>query len=234
MRQKFLEEEDGVKIIAVIERDGALLNENGIRVDALADYKQANGKVEGFPDAEFIKKGSAVLEHPCDVLIPAAMEGVIDHEKAPRINCNVLAEAANGPLTYEADKIVRQRGIFIIPDIYLNAGGVTVSYFEWLKNLSHVGFGRMDRKFAEAQSKRIIELIESAIGKSLDPGAIEKLLEGPNEINLVRSGLEDTMSVAYAEIKAQEDDNDGITDRRTAAYASAIRKIADIYDSMYL
>ncbi len=175
-----------------------------------------------------------MLEHPCEVLIPAAMEGVINHENASRINCKVLAEAANGPVTYEADRILMDRKVFIIPDAYLNAGGVTVSYFEWLKNLSHVNFGRMDRRFAEAQSERIIELIEGAIGKSLDSVAKEKLLEGPSEINLVRSGLEDTMRQAYDEIKAQEDENPKIKDRRTASYALAIRKIADIYDSMYL
>jgi len=174
------------------------------------------------------------LEHTCDVLIPAAMEGVITQENAARLQCKVLAEAANGPLTYEADQIIQERGIFLIPDTYLNAGGVTVSYFEWLKNLSHVQFGRMDRRFAEAQNERVIELIESAIGKTLNSNAKEKLLEGPSEINLVRSGLEDTMRDAYNEIKAQEVENPKINDRRTAAFALAIRKIADIYDSMYL
>ena len=167
-------------------------------------------------------------------MIPAAMEGVIHAGNAPRISCKVLAEAANGPLTFEADQIIQEKGIFIIPDTYLNAGGVTVSYFEWLKNLSHVRFGRMDRRFAEAQNERVIELIERAIGKPIDSSAKDKLLEGPNEINLVRSGLEDTMREAYNEIKEQEDMNNQIHDRRTAAYALAIRKIADIYDSMYL
>ena len=125
-------------------------------------------------------------------------------------------------------------GILIIPDAYLNAGGVTVSYFEWLKNLSHVRFGRMNRRFAEAQNERVIELIESALGKTLDIQAKEKLLEGPNELNLVRSGLEDTMRHSYDEVKQQVDENEKITDRRTAAYALAIRKIAEIYESMYL
>ena len=125
-------------------------------------------------------------------------------------------------------------GILIIPDAYLNAGGVTVSYFEWLKNLSHVRFGRMNRRFAEAQNERVIELIESALGKTLDIQAKEKLLEGPNELNLVRSGLEDTKRHSYDEVKQQVDENEKITDRRTAAYALAIRKIAEIYESMYL
>jgi glutamate dehydrogenase (NAD(P)+) len=231
---KFLEEEDGAKIIGILERDGAILSESGMNVEAVYQYKQENGKVEGFPNSKFIREGETLLEHPCDVLIPAAMEGVITQENAARLQCKVLAEAANGPLTYEADQIIQERGIFLIPDTYLNAGGVTVSYFEWLKNLSHVQFGRMDRRFAEAQNERVIELIESAIGKTLDVNAKEKLLEGPSEINLVRSGLEDTMRDAYNEIKAQEVENPKINDRRTAAYALAIRKIADIYDSMYL
>ena len=231
---KFLQDEDGAKIIAILERDGAILNEGGLDVEAVFAHKQANGKVEGFPDAQFFEGGSELLEHPCDILIPAAMEGVINHENAARIDANVIAEAANGPVTYEADRILCEKGTFIIPDAYLNAGGVTVSYFEWLKNLSHVRFGRMDRRFAEAQGQKIVEAIESGIGKSLDEDSRSKLLEGPDEINLVRSGLEDTMCEAYGEIKEQFLNNEKIKDRRMAAYALAIRKIAAIYESMHL
>ena len=162
------------------------------------------------------------------------MEGVINHENAARIDANVIAEAANGPVTYEADRILCEKGTFIIPDAYLNAGGVTVSYFEWLKNLSHVRFGRMDRRFTEAQGQKIVEAIESGIGKPLDENSRSKLLEGPDEINLVRSGLEDTMCEAYGEIKEQFLTNEKIKDRRMAAYALAIRKIAAIYESMHL
>ena len=162
------------------------------------------------------------------------MEGVITHKNASELQCKVVAEAANGPVTYEADQILKEKKIFFFPDAYLNAGGVTVSYFEWIKNLSHVKFGRMDRRFAEAQSQKIIELMEGALGKKLDNKAKEQLLEGPNEINLVRSGLDDTMRESYNEIYEQHMSNPKIEDRRTAAYALAIRKIADIYDSMYL
>ncbi len=231
---KFLQEEDGAKVIAILERDGALLNENGLNVEQVFEYKQEYGKVEGFRDGQFFKGGKELLEHPCDVLIPAAMEGVIDHENAPRIQAKVIAEAANGPLTYEADQILCQKETFVIPDAYLNAGGVTVSYFEWIKNLSHVRFGRMDRRFAEAQGQKIVDAIESGIGKKLDDESRKKLLTGPDEINLVRSGLEDTMREAYGEIKEQFLTNDKIKDRRMAAYALAIRKIADIYESMHL
>jgi len=231
---KFLEEEDGARIIAVIERDGAIINEAGLPIEEVSAYKQEYGKVEGFPDSEFEANGAKILTHPCDILIPAAMEGVITDENAEELQCKVVAEAANGPVTYEADQILNKRNIFIIPDAYLNAGGVTVSYFEWLKNLSHVKFGRMDRRFAEAQSQKIIELMEGALGKKLDKQAKEQLLEGPNEINLVRSGLDDTMRESYNEIYEQQKSNPKIEDRRTAAYALAIKKIADIYDSMYL
>lgn len=231
---KFLQEEDGACIIGILERDGAIINEKGLDVEAVSQYKLEYGKVEGFPDSQFVKNGKEVLEHPCDILIPAAMEGVITHENAPRIKAKVVAEAANGPVTYEADQILNEKGVFIIPDAYLNAGGVTVSYFEWLKNLSHVRFGRMDRRFVEAQGQKIIDAIESGIGKSLADSAKNKLLAGPSEIDLVRSGLDDTMRVAYSEIKEQELSNSKIHERRTAAYALAIRNIADIYESMYL
>lgn len=231
---KFLEEEDGARIVAIIERDGAIINDAGFSVEEVSAYKNENGKVEGFPESKFESDGAKILTHPCDILIPAAMEGVITDENAENLQCKVVAEAANGPVTYEADQILNERNIFVIPDAYLNAGGVTVSYFEWLKNLSHVKFGRIDRRFVEAQSQKIIELMEGALGKKLDKRAKELLLEGPNEINLVRSGLDDTMRESYNEIYEQHQSNSKIKDRRTAAYALAIRKIADIYDSMYL
>jgi len=231
---KFLQDEDGAKIIGVIERNGALFNKDGLSVEDVARYKQEKGKVEGFEGATFFPNGADLLEHPCDILIPAAMEGVITAANANKIQANVIAEAANGPVTYEADQILRDKGIFIIPDAYLNAGGVTVSYFEWLKNLSHVRFGRMDRRFAVAQNERILDLIESATGKKVEHNTKERILQGPNEIALVRSGLEDTMREAYVEIKEMQHGNPKIKDRRTASFALAIRKIAGIYESMYL
>ncbi|MBN38984.1 MAG: glutamate dehydrogenase [Opitutae bacterium] len=231
---KFLQEEDGANIIAILERDGALLNENGLNVEDVSNYKKEHGKVEGFPEAQFFKNGNQLLVHPCDILIPAAMEGVVDHLNAERIQAKVIAEAANGPLTYEADRILCDKGTFILPDAYLNAGGVTVSYFEWLKNLSHVRFGRMDRRLAETQGQKIIDAIERGIGKELDDQSRKELLTGPDEISLVRSGLEDTMRESYGEIKEQFLGNEKIKDRRMAAYALAIRKIADIYESMHL
>lgn len=231
---KFLEEEDGAHIIGVIERDGALVCEEGLSIESVYQYKLEHGKLEGFANGRYIKDGKKALELPCDILIPAALEGVISKENASRIQARVIAEAANGPVTFDGDKILREKDIFIIPDAYLNAGGVTVSYFEWLKNLSHVRFGRMDRRFVEAQGAKIVRLIESGIDEPLDSKAKADLLKGPDELTLVRSGLEDTMCEAYQEIKEIHNSNPKINDRRTAAFALAIRKIADIYDSMYL
>ena len=231
---KFLEEEDGAKIIGIIERNGAIIDDSGLSTEDVYQYKLEHGEIHGFPSGSFIEDGNLVLESPCDILIPAAMEGVITKLNADRIQAQVIAEAANGPITFDADQILNRKGVFIIPDAYLNAGGVTVSYFEWLKNLSHVRFGRMERRFNEAQGANIIKLIESSVDKPLDPKAKSELMKGPDEITLVRSGLEDTMCEAYQEIKEMHLSNAKIKDRRTAAFALAIRKVADIYDSMYL
>jgi len=231
---KFLEEEDGAKIIGIIERNGAIIDDSGLSTEDVYQYKLEHGEIHGFPSGSFIEDGNLVLESPCDILIPAAMEGVITKLNADRIQAQVIAEAANGPITFDADQILNRKGVFIIPDAYLNAGGVTVSYFEWLKNLSHVRFGRMERRFNEAQGANIIKLIESSVDKPLDSKAKAELMKGPDEITLVRSGLEDTMCEAYQEIKEMHLSNAKIKDRRTAAFALAIRKVADIYDSMYL
>ena len=164
-----------------------------MNIEQVYQYKLGSGRLDGFPKGKYIVDGPSVLEHKCDLLIPAAMEGVINQENASKIQAKVIAEAANGPVTFHANEILRERKIFIIPDTYLNAGGVTVSYFEWLKNLSHVRFGRMDRRYMEAHGAKIIKLIESGTGKTLNEEAKTDLLQGPDEITLVRSGLEDTM-----------------------------------------
>jgi glutamate dehydrogenase (NAD(P)+) len=231
---KFLEEEDGAKIIAILERDGALLNEDGLSVEEVFAHKQEKGCMEGFSGAQFVPGGAELLEHPCDILVPAAMEGVISQDNAGNIQAKVIAEAANGPVSYEADRILNEKGVFILPDAYLNAGGVTVSYFEWLKNLSHVRFGRMDRRYEEAQGQAIIDVLEQALGKPVEGEARDSLLTGPDELALVRSGLDDTMREAYGEIREVHLSNDKINDRRTAAFAVSIKKISAIYESMNL
>jgi len=231
---KFFEEEDGAKIIAILERDGALLNEDGLSVEDVFAHKQEKGCMEGFTGAQFVPGGAELLEHPCDILVPAAMEGVITQDNAGGIQAKVIAEAANGPVSYEADRILNEKGVFILPDAYLNAGGVTVSYFEWLKNLSHVRFGRMDRRYEEAQGQAILDVLEQALGKPVEGAARDSLLTGPDELTLVRSGLDDTMREAYGEIREVHISNDKINDRRTAAFALSIKKIAAIYESMEL
>ena len=226
---KFLEEEDGAKIIAIIERDGALLNENGISIERVRAYGAEHGGVKGFPDAEFIADGAPILEHDCDILIPAALEGQITEENAGRIQAKLIAEAANGPVTYEADCILRQRGRILIPDLYLNAGGVTVSFFEWIKNLSHMRFGRMERRMDQIRMEAEIELFEMVTNDPVPDAIAKRLRRETDELNLVRSGLDDTMRNAYAQIREIWHSRDDVPDLRIAAYIVAIQKIAHYY-----
>jgi len=232
---KFLTEEDGVKVTAIIERDGAVINDEGLDIEAVFQHKRETGGVKGAPGAQsFEEDGVGVLEKECDILLPAAMEGQITRENAERINTHVIAEAANGPVTYSADQVLRQKGVVIIPDAYLNAGGVTVSYFEWIKNLSHIRFGRMERRYEEAQSRGLVAAIEEATGKSLSDSTKKNLIAGPDEIDLVRSGLDDTMREAYNKIRDIYLERDAVEDLRTASFVLAIEKIATSYQSMEL
>ena len=153
---KFLQEEDSCLITGIIERDGALTNDDGIDVEAVRAHIMVTGGVKGFDGATYVENGSTVLEKACDILIPAALEGVINLDNAARIDTKVIIEAANGPVTAGADEILRDKGVVIIPDMYANAGGVTVSYFEWVKNLSHIRFGRMQRREEEARNNLLV------------------------------------------------------------------------------
>ena len=231
---KFLTEEDGVKVTAIIERDGAIINDDGLDIEAVHHHRLENGGVKGFPGSEHVEDGHSILEKECDILLPAALESQITRENADRIKTNLIAEAANGPVTYGADKILREKGVVIIPDAYLNAGGVTVSYFEWIKNLSHIRFGRMERRYEEAQSRGLVSAIEEATGKTLNDITKDKLIAGPDEIDLVRSGLDDTMRGAYNRIRDIYLERDKVVDLRTAAFVLAIEHIADCYQSMEL
>lgn len=229
---KFLSEEDGVKVIAVIERDGAVVSENGISVQQVYAYKKEQGKLAGFPGARFVPDGKSALEMECDILIPAAMEEQITSANAPRVKARLIAEAANGPVTYEADEILRSRGVVMLPDIYLNAGGVTVSYFEWVKNISHIGFGRLERRFDEARGMNIIQAIELATGKPIESRLRQQIIHGADELDLVRSGLDDTMRLAYQEIRERRSSHKGIGDLRTAAFVIGLEKVARAYMEM--
>ncbi len=230
---KFLSEEDGARITGVIERDGAVSNSDGLDIEALKLWVAENGGVKDFPGASYISDGASVLEADCDILIPAALEGVIHRENAGGIQARLIVEAANGPVTASADMILRERGIVIIPDMYANAGGVTVSYFEWVKNLSHIRFGRMERRREEARNQLIVEELErlssSDIGWQLTPDFKMKYLKGATELELVRSGLDDTMRGAYNDMAEVWRRRSDVPDMRTAAYLVSIGKVAGAY-----
>ncbi|GAA6207144.1 Glu/Leu/Phe/Val dehydrogenase [Cognatishimia sp. WU-CL00825] len=231
---KFLSEEDGSKIIGVIERDGAVVSKNGLDVEGLHAWIMKHGGVKGYPDASYVENGAEVLEEDCDILIPAALEGVINLSNAARITAPLIIEAANGPVTAGADEILRDKGTVIIPDMYANAGGVTVSYFEWVKNLSHIRFGRMQRRQEEARHELVVDQLESlsdAMGKawSPDPDFKQKYLRGADELELVRSGLDDTMRIAYQSMRKVWHERDDVVDLRTAAYLVSIEKVAASY-----
>ncbi len=226
---KFLSEEDGAKIVAVIERDGYVAKDSGIDIETLYHYMCETGGVAGFPDAYFHEDGPKGLELECDILIPAALEGVISKDNAAHINTKLIAEAANGPVTFAADEILRERGIRILPDAYLNAGGVIVSYFEWIRNLSHVRFGRLERRFDELRGNNIIHALESMTGKKMPAAMQKELARGADEFDLVRSGLDDSMRLALQEIIELRNNEDKIDDYRTAAYVIALSKVARSY-----
>jgi len=236
---KFLSEEDGCKVTAIIERDGALIDETGLDVEAVHGWIARHGGVDGFPDGRFIRDGTKALEEDCDILIPAALEGVINLENADRIKAPLIIEAANGPVTAGADDILRQKGTVIIPDMFANAGGVTVSYFEWVKNLSHIRFGRLGRRQEEARHQLIVtelERLNRGMGDAweMSPDFKQKYLRGADELQLVRSGLDDTMRGAYQAMREVWHGRQDVTDLRTAAYLVSIAKVAASYRAMGL
>ncbi|WP_037307684.1 Glu/Leu/Phe/Val family dehydrogenase [Ruegeria halocynthiae] len=231
---KFLSEEDGAKIIGIIEWDGALFNPEGIDVESVRQWIVKHGGVSNYPDATHSAEGSAVLEAECDILVPAALEGVINLANADRIKAPLIIEAANGPVTAGADEILRKKGVVIIPDMYANAGGVTVSYFEWVKNLSHIRFGRMQRRQEEARHELIVselERLDRYLGGawSMSPNFKAKYLKGADELELVRSGLDDTMRVAYQSMREVWHGRADVGDLRTAAYIVAIDRVSKSY-----
>ncbi len=233
---KFLSEEDGAKITAIIERDGALISDTGLDVEAVRQHMAATGGLKGFAGAEFTADGAAVLEKDCDILIPAALEGVIHKGNAHRITAPLIVEAANGPITFGADEILRAKGAVIIPDMYANAGGVTVSYFEWVKNLSHIRFGRMQRRAEEARHHLLVDELErlsadKGLGWTLNPGFKETYLRGAGELELVRSGLDDTMRSAYQAMREVWHSRADVEDLRMAAYLVSIGRVAQTYRS---
>jgi len=227
---KFLFEEDGCKIIAIADSKGVLVNEDGLAIEDAYRYKVENKTLSGFSGGCY-EKGSTgrVLEMDCDILVPAALEGQINLANVDRVTAKLIIEAANGPITFAADERLNERGIIVIPDAYANAGGVIVSYFEWIRNLSHIRFGRMQRRYDEIRSQNQIDALEEVTGKRVPDRFRKKINGGASELDLVRSGLDDSMRQAFQEMRATREGNKKITSYRMAAYVNAIRKIARSY-----
>jgi glutamate dehydrogenase (NAD(P)+) len=220
--------EGGAVVIAIAEREGAITSAKGLNEDEVFEHRKKTGSILDFPGATNIPNTAEALELDCDVLIPAALEGVFTASNAPRIKAKIILEGANGPTTPEADPIFREKGILVIPDIYANAGGVTVSYFEWVKNLSHVRFGRMSKRHEMANEMAMLKTIEKATGKTFTDAERLEMAKGPDEQDLVNSGLEETMIAAYQELVSVKDKHN-VPDLRIAAFLAAIQKVARSY-----
>ncbi|MBK7038301.1 MAG: Glu/Leu/Phe/Val dehydrogenase [Chitinophagales bacterium] len=225
-------QEGGAIIVGIGEYEGAIYNPAGLDVDEVFNHRKSTGSILNFPGANNLNETTEILEQVCDILIPAALENVIHEGNASRVRAKIIGEAANGPVTAEADEILNAMGIMIIPDMYLNAGGVTVSYFEWLKNLSHVRFGRLQKRFEQGSNMRIVDTIEELTGKKLSDMEVDRIIKGPDEIDLVRSGLEETMINSYHSIRDEWKANSKCNNLRMAAFVVAINKIAGDYLAM--
>ena len=227
---KFLTEDDGLNLIGIAEHNGGIFNENGINVEHAKKYFIKNNSFQNYPKATFIKDSSLLLKRRCDILIPAARENVITEKNANEICANLIVEAANGPISYKGNQILNKKKIFVIPDILANGGGVAVSYFEWVKNLRHIRFGRLEKRRNQIQLNNLVEAIEAMTGKSMPKQYKEKFADGIEEIDLIRSGLDDMMIDGFQSVKKEFLENEKIPDFRTAAYKAAIEKIALSYD----
>jgi glutamate dehydrogenase (NAD(P)+) len=221
--------EGGAKVIGLAEFEGGITNPDGLHEEEVFQHRKKTGSILNFPGAANIEKSIETLEMDCDILIPAALENVINRDNAANIKAKIIGEAANGPLTPDADEIFVKKGILVIPDMYLNAGGVTVSYFEWLKNLSHVRYGRMEKRFTENLNTHILGQLEELTGKNVTKKERDFIMHGPEEADLVYSGLEETMITATHEIMNCWKSNPSIPDMRTAAYVVAINKVGTSY-----
>jgi glutamate dehydrogenase (NAD(P)+) len=225
----FLSTEDDVLITAVVEHDGAIVNEGGVNIEELRSYLIENGGVKGYPEGRYVEEGTSVLEAECDLLIPAALEGVIDEDNAHRISARLVVEAANGPVTFEADRILQDRGIVMLPDSVVNAGGVIVSYFEWVRNIGHIRLGRLARRAEELRGRRIASAIEDITGTKIPNQILQDLSHGSNELDLILGGLDDSMRTAFGEILEIKASTPAVKDYRTASYLIAVDKIASSY-----
>jgi glutamate dehydrogenase (NAD(P)+) len=218
---------DGGVIVGMIEIEGGIHHPDGLDVEAVLRHRQETGRIDDFPGGKPVERDRG-LELDCDILVPAALENTITRENAPRIRARIVAEAANGPVHPDGEAVLLERGALLIPDIYLNAGGVTVSYFEWIKNLSHVSFERMEKRYAENASRRLIDALERLVGKSLSTEERDSLTRGPREVDFVHSALEETMVTAYRHVRERWKGLD-MPDMRTAAFHFAIERVAQAY-----
>jgi glutamate dehydrogenase (NAD(P)+) len=227
------QQEGDVNVIAVSEYEGAIYNPKGIDVEALLKFRKETGSILGFPGTTTLSHRNDALELECDILVPAALENQITADNMERIKAKIIAEAANGPVTAEANAYLAAKGVVIVPDMFVNAGGVTVSYFEWLKNLSHVRFGRMEKRFEQEAFERLVNLISKTTGHEISERERVQLTHGPDEVDLVRSGLKETMITAYHQIfKTWSEQGTDKIDMRTAGFLVAINKIGSDYMNM--
>lgn len=224
--------EAGAIIVGLIEWDGAIYSEKGLDPEQVLKHRNETGSIINFPGAETLKNNADGLEKDCDILIPAALENVIHKGNAANIKARIIGEAANGPITPEADEILNKKGVIVVPDMFLNAGGVTVSYFEWLKNLSHVRYGRLGKRFDENMNIHILSVIEDLTGKSVSDRERKFIAHGADEVDLVYSGLEETMHAALHEVREIMVNHKDIHDMRTAAYVCAIDKVGAAYEQL--
>ena len=218
----------GARIVGIAEHDAGLYDANGLDMEAIAQHRWEHGGIAAFPAGQVFANSQETLEQPCDILVPAALEHQLTVDNAHRIQAQVIAEAANAPTTPDADRILRDRGITLIPDLYLNAGGVTVSYFEWIKNLSHVSFDRMLVGAADMQSRRMLDTMQAITGQALPLHERAMLERGPTEIDIVNNSLAKTMGESYQRISELRRER-GLPDLRTAAYLYSLELVAQSY-----
>ena len=222
----------GALLVGLSESEGAIADPAGLDIEAVMAYRRERRTILDFPGATNLSRREDALELECDILIPAALERQITAANAPRLRTKMVVEAANGPTTVEADEILQQKGVMVIPDAYINAGGVTVSYFEWVKNLGHVRFGRMQKRFEQGAYGRLLAAVETVTGRRFTPDEVERVTQGATEEDLVNSGLEETMIAAYHPVREVWKRHGGAQDLRTAALIVAIDKVARSYEQL--
>ena len=220
--------DNGAKIIGIAEKEGGIFNKKGIDIYQLEEYQIKKNTILNFPNTEIIKNSNDLLSFKCDILIPAALESVITLKNANTIQAKIICEGANGPITYRANKKLLEKGKVIIPDIYANAGGVTVSYFEWIRNTSHIRMGRLNKRYEEDRGEVIIKAIQNISDKEIPQDLIKQLIHGANEEDIIASGLEDTMRVAFQDMLETKGIYN-LDSYRMAAYALALKKIEKSY-----